>query len=90
MTNERQATDTRSLWATALPTLSPFFTNMFQRVVLESWHSLVPYIAFALVAGSFLMILFRVITMKREEADTMAQMPLEKSQPKHSDPGSQA
>ena len=50
---------------------------MFRRVVLESWHDYVPYICFALVGGAFIMILIRVFTMKKEDVERIAHIPLE-------------
>jgi len=50
---------------------------MFKRVNLESWHDLVPYICFALIAGAFVVILVRVCLMKKSEADRLARLPLE-------------
>lgn len=49
---------------------------MFQRVILESWHHYVPYICFALIGGSFLVILIRAAFMKPDEIGRLAAIPL--------------
>ncbi len=49
---------------------------MFRRVILESWHDYVPYICFALIGGAFIMILIRVFTMKKEDVNRIAHLPL--------------
>ena len=49
---------------------------MFKRVILESWHDYVPYICFGLIAGAFLLILFRALLMKPSETGRLAAMPL--------------
>lgn len=59
---------------------------MFQRVILENWHAMVPYIAFFLVAGSFLVILFRAVTMRRDEAESLARLPLDEPKSSRSEP----
>ncbi|MDF1825285.1 MAG: hypothetical protein P1U68_11625 [Verrucomicrobiales bacterium] len=49
---------------------------MYRRVILESWHEIVPYICFALIAGAFLVILIRALRMKKPEIDHLSNMPL--------------
>lgn len=49
---------------------------MFRRVALESWHDIVPYVCFALVAGVFLVIVIRAITMKKSEVERIASLPI--------------
>ena len=49
---------------------------MFRRVILESWHDFVPYLCFALIGGSFIVILVRAILMKPAEAGRLSAMPL--------------
>ncbi len=53
---------------------------MFHRVTLESWQAFVPYLCFALIAGSFLAILVRACFMKPSEATRLASMPLREEQ----------
>jgi hypothetical protein len=53
---------------------------MFQRVLLEQWHHYVPYVGFALIGSSFLIILFRAILLKPEEAGRLAALPLRDDQ----------
>lgn len=50
---------------------------MFQRVALENWHEVVPYVCFALIAGVFLIILVRALRMKKSEVDRIASLPLQ-------------
>lgn len=50
---------------------------MFRRVALESWHDLVPYVCFALIAGAFLLIVWRAVRMKKSEVDHLSHLPLE-------------
>lgn len=50
---------------------------MFQRVALENWHEIVPYICFALVAGVFLVIVIRAVRMKKSEIDRISALPLQ-------------
>jgi len=50
---------------------------MFQRVVLENWHEAIPYICFALIAGVFLVIVIRAVSMKKSDVDRIASLPLQ-------------
>ena len=49
---------------------------MYRRVSLESWHEIVPYICFALIAGAFLIILIRALRMKKTDIDHLSHLPL--------------
>lgn len=49
---------------------------MYRRVSLESWVEIVPYICFALIAGAFLVIVFRAVRMKKTDIDRLSHMPL--------------
>tara|TARA_R110002096_G_scaffold22070_10_gene71255 strand:- start:1273 stop:1467 length:195 start_codon:yes stop_codon:yes gene_type:complete len=48
---------------------------MFRRVILESWQEFVPYLCFALIGGSFLIILVRAILMKKSDIDRISHLP---------------
>ena len=50
---------------------------MFRRVLLENWHSVVPYIAFGTTAFLFLLMCARGVFLKREKAQRMSNIPLD-------------
>jgi hypothetical protein len=50
---------------------------MFRRVVIENWHTTAAAIAFALVAGVFLVSLVRALRMGSTEERRLASLPLE-------------
>ncbi|MEM9282637.1 MAG: hypothetical protein AAGA96_12485 [Verrucomicrobiota bacterium] len=49
---------------------------MFKRVILENWHDVVPYICFALVGGTFLIIVIRALLMKKTDVERISRLPL--------------
>lgn len=49
---------------------------MFKRVVLEDWASIVPMIAFGLLAGVFLITSLRAIRLGPQERERMSRLPL--------------
>ena len=51
---------------------------MFKRLELEPWHEVIPYVAFALTFGIFLLMVIRAIRMKKSAVDRMAALPLER------------
>lgn len=62
---------------------------MFRRVQLESWHEVVPYIGFVLIAGAFLIIVVRALRMSREEIEHVAGLPFQEvEEEKESEPNS--
>ena len=58
---------------------------MFKRIVLEDWQNLMPAIAFAFAFAIFMILSLRAVFMKKEVADRMARLPLEKDQPTNHD-----
>lgn len=49
---------------------------MFKRVHLESWHEVVPYLCFALIAGAFILIVVQVVRMKKSDVSRISRLPL--------------
>lgn len=54
---------------------------MFKRVILEDWQNLIPVIAFGFAFAVFIVLSLCAILMKREKADHLARLPLDKDQP---------
>lgn len=50
---------------------------MFNRVAYESWHDIVPFIAFSFTALVFLTMSVRALLLRKDKADQMSQLPLE-------------
>ncbi len=50
---------------------------MWKRVIYAEWADVVPYIAFFLTFGVFLVLAVRALLMRRKVAERMAQLPLE-------------
>lgn len=48
---------------------------MFNRVAYESWHDIVPFIAFGVTALVFLTMSLRGMLLRKDKADEMAQIP---------------
>lgn len=53
---------------------------MFKRVLLEEWHVVVPYLCFGLIAGAFILIVIRALSIKRGEVDRLSSLPLKDHQ----------
>jgi hypothetical protein len=49
---------------------------MFKRVILENWASVVPMVAFGLLAAVFLITTIRALMMKAGDREKMSQLPL--------------
>ena len=64
---------------------------MFKRVILENWASVIPMIAFGVLAAVFLLTTIRALMMKAGDREKMARLPLsepsahEQANPKTSD-----
>jgi hypothetical protein len=58
---------------------------MLKRIILEDWQNLLPAIALGFAFAVFMILTLRAIFMKREKADRMARLPLEKDQPNNQD-----
>ncbi len=54
---------------------------MFRRVILEQWHSVIPYIAFGLIAGVFNAIVVWTLLLKRPDLDRLSHLPLDEDGP---------
>ena len=52
---------------------------MWKRIVYADWAEVIPYIAFFLTFGVFLVLAVRTILMHRRQAERMANLPLEDS-----------
>ena len=50
---------------------------MFTRVAYESWHDVVPFIAFGFTAVVFLTMSVRGFLLRKEKADHMSHLPLD-------------
>jgi hypothetical protein len=50
---------------------------MYSRVLYESWHSVVPIVAFAVTFTVFTIALLRSLVMRKDKADAMAAKPLD-------------
>jgi len=49
---------------------------MFKRVIIEDWQLFVPYLAFALIAGAFIVIVIRALRMKQSDIEHVSNLPL--------------
>lgn len=50
---------------------------MFSRVTYESWHTIVPLIAFATTALVFGVMTLRGVLLRKEHAEHLSKLPLE-------------
>lgn len=50
---------------------------MFNRVAYESWHDIVPFIAFGVTALVFLSMSLRGMLLRKDKAEAMSRIPLE-------------
>jgi len=50
---------------------------MYSRIQYESWHEVIPMIAFGITLAVFLFFLIRAFRMAKATADVMARLPLE-------------
>lgn len=50
---------------------------MFQRIILQDWHTVVPLISFGVAFFTFIFLSIRTLLMRRKDIDTMANLPLE-------------
>lgn len=50
---------------------------MFNRVSYESWHDVVPFIAFGVTVFVFLVMTVRGILLRKDKADHMSHLPLD-------------
>ena len=50
---------------------------MWDRIQYADWADIVPYLAFFLTFGVFLIIAVRALFMRREKAQEMAELPLQ-------------
>ncbi|MEM7146013.1 MAG: hypothetical protein AAF591_12825 [Verrucomicrobiota bacterium] len=50
---------------------------MFQRLNLESWHGIIPVIAFILTFGVFIYFVVRAVTMKKKDVNHISRLPLD-------------
>ena len=50
---------------------------MFNRVSYESWHDIVPYIAFGVTVLVYLTMSFRGLRLRKEKATEMSRLPLD-------------
>ena len=50
---------------------------MFNRVAYESWHDIVPFIAFGITAAVYLTMTLRGLYLRKEKADYMSHLPLD-------------
>jgi hypothetical protein len=50
---------------------------MYQRVLYEQWHNIVPYIAFGATAFIFLLMCVRGLSLKRDRASQLSHIPLD-------------
>ena len=50
---------------------------MWQRIIYAEWAEVVPYLAFFLTFGVFLILALRALLMRRAQAERLANLPLE-------------
>jgi hypothetical protein len=50
---------------------------MFTRLTLESWHTIVPIVAFLLTFGVFVHFVVRAIRMKKKDVEHISHLPLD-------------
>ncbi|MEM8954663.1 MAG: hypothetical protein AAGD22_10970 [Verrucomicrobiota bacterium] len=50
---------------------------MFQRLNLESWHGIIPIVAFILTFGVFIYFVVRALTMKKKDVKHISRLPLD-------------
>ncbi len=55
---------------------------MFSRLTFDSFQDIFTIIAFALIAGGFLIFVVRALFMKKKKAERLAAMPLEDEEKK--------
>lgn len=51
---------------------------MCNRVIYENWADWVPFVAFGVTAAVFISFVVRAITLRREPAERLARLPLDK------------
>ena len=50
---------------------------MFQRITFESWHSIIPVVAFFLTFGVFVYFVVRAVRMKKNDVEHISHLPLD-------------
>lgn len=50
---------------------------MFQRIILQDWHTVIPLISFGVAFSTFLFLSLRTLLMKPKDIDNLAHLPLE-------------
>ena len=50
---------------------------MFKRIVLEDWQNIVPLVSFGVTFAIFFIAVLRAVTMRRENVDRLANLPLD-------------
>lgn len=50
---------------------------MWKRIIYAEWAEIVPYLAFFLTFGVFLILSIRALTMRKQQATRLAHLPLE-------------